>query len=105
MSPCLFDEPLAEGAGSGEVDGELRVAVGAFRRFVKEIHVVVFAASSILCVFHPLRGLALKNIANSLLSIMGFLLSEAAFLCRVMNSLTQSPLSPLSLIQSFWLTN
>ena len=29
-----------------------------------------FAASSILYVFHPLRGPALKNIANSLLSII-----------------------------------
>ena len=40
MSHGLFDEPFAEGAGVGEVDGELRIAVGAFRRLVKEVHVV-----------------------------------------------------------------
>ena len=74
MSHGLFDEPFAEGAGVGEVDGELSVTVGAFRRLVKEVHVVAFAASSILCVFQPLRELALKNIANGLLSIMSFLL-------------------------------
>ena len=55
MSHCLFDEPFAEGAGVGEVDGELSVTVGAFRRLVKEVHVVALAASSILCVFQ--RGL------------------------------------------------
>ena len=40
MSHGLFDEPFAEGAGVGEVDGELSVAVGAFRRLVKKVHVV-----------------------------------------------------------------
>ena len=70
----FFDKAPAESAGVGEIDGELRVAVGAFRRLVKEVHVVALAASSILCVFHPLRGLALKIIANGLLSIMSFLL-------------------------------
>ena len=40
VGESLFDEPLAEGAGVGEVDGELRVAVGALRRLVKERDVV-----------------------------------------------------------------
>lgn len=40
VRPCLVDKPFAEGAGGGEVGGKLRVAVGAFRRFVKEVHVV-----------------------------------------------------------------
>jgi hypothetical protein len=30
----------------------------------------IVLSSYILCVFHPLRGLALKNIANGLLSII-----------------------------------
>lgn len=33
VGESLFDEPLAEGAGVGKVDGELRVAVGALRRW------------------------------------------------------------------------
>ena len=36
----LFDEAPAEGSGVGEVDGELRVAVGALRRLVKERDVI-----------------------------------------------------------------
>ena len=40
MRHRLFDEPFAEGAGVGEVEGKPRIAVGAFRRLVKEVHVV-----------------------------------------------------------------
>ena len=40
MSRGLFDESLTEGAGVGEVEGKLRVAVGALRRLVKERDVV-----------------------------------------------------------------
>ena len=40
MSHGPFDEASAEGAGVGEVDGELRVAVGALRRLVEERDVV-----------------------------------------------------------------
>ena len=36
----FFDEALSEGAGVGEVDWELHVAVGALRRLVKERDVV-----------------------------------------------------------------
>ena len=40
VSYGLFDEAFAEGAGVCEVDGELRIAVGALRRLVKEGYVI-----------------------------------------------------------------
>lgn len=40
VGESLFDEPLAEGAGVGKVDGELHVAVGALRLFCEERHVI-----------------------------------------------------------------
>ena len=46
MRQCAFDEAPAEGAGVGEVDGELRVAVGALRRFVEDASTVQCSGSS-----------------------------------------------------------
>ena len=64
------------------VNAQTRVRQGACRGLghwrgqFRNVHLdaPTFAASSILAVFHPLRGLALKNIANGLLLlvIIGF---------------------------------
>ena len=48
VGESLFDEPLAEGAGVGKVDGELHVAVGALRRLVKERDVVALVGGELV---------------------------------------------------------
>ena len=48
MRKRLFDKPFAEGAGIGEVEGKLRIALGAFCRLVKEVHVVARVVSELV---------------------------------------------------------
>ena len=57
--------------------------------------IISFAAFSIMRVFHPLRGLALKNIANGLLSIILIYLPSIKFLGTFMAQYPMEELPPV----------